>query len=85
VADDLLEKLGRFSIKKKELETLLSRLGFSLKPGKGSHAKWIKPGLPPIVIATHDKDLKDYQIRQVINVLKMGGMYEEGEKGKKRD
>ncbi len=70
---DLLEKLLRYNIKKKELETLLAGLGFILKPGKGSHEKWIKTGFPPIVVASHDKDVKDYLIKQVIRVLQIGG------------
>ncbi len=71
---DLLEKLLRYAIKKSELETLLSGLGFVMKPGKGSHVKWIKKGLPPIVVASHDKEIKDYLIRQIIKVLGIGGM-----------
>ena len=71
---DLIEKLARFAIKKKELEILLSDLGFTRKPGKGSHVKWIKTGLPPIIVATHDKEVKDYLVRQILKVLRMGGL-----------
>lgn len=71
---DLLEKLERYNIKRKEFETLLTGLGFVEKKGKGSHMKWIKKGFPPIIIASHDKDLKPYLIRQVIQVLKIGGV-----------
>ncbi len=71
---DLLEKLERYTIKKRELETLLIHLGFVERRGKGSHTKWIKKGFPPIVVASHDKELKLYLIRQVIQVLKMGGV-----------
>lgn len=72
--DDLKEKLLRFAIKKKELEAFLANLGFVRKSGKGSHAKWLKNGLPPIILATHDKDLKPYMIKQVIKALKTGGI-----------
>lgn len=71
---DLLEKLERYAIKKRELETLLSSMGFVGKPGKGSHMKWVKQGLPPIIVATHDKEVKPYLMRQVIKVLKIGGV-----------
>lgn len=72
--DDLIEKLARFAIKKKELETLLADFGFTRKPGKGSHVKWIKAGLPPIIVASHDKDIKDYLVRQILKVLRIGGL-----------
>ncbi len=68
-----LEKLSNHTIKSRELETLLLRLGFQKKSGKGSHVKWIKEGLPPIVIATHSKEVKPYQLKQVIQVLRIGG------------
>lgn len=69
-----LEKLLNNAIKGKELETLLLRLGFKKRAGKGSHVKWIKKGLPPIVIATHSKEVKPYQLKQVIQVLRIGGL-----------
>ncbi len=70
----LLEKLKNLTVKNGELETLLNWLGFIKKAGKGSHEKWIKQGFPPIVIATHDKEVKPYQLKQVIKVLKVGGV-----------
>ena len=72
--EDLLEKLKRYSIKRRELETLLLGLGFVKKPGKGSHVKWFRQGFPPIVIASHDKEVKPYLMRQVIMVLQIGGV-----------
>ena len=72
--DDLVGKLLRYGIKKQELEALLVSLGFVKKPGKGSHVKWVKSGMPPLVVASHDKEVKDYLIRQVIKVLKTGGI-----------
>lgn len=61
-------------IKKRELEALLVSLGFARKPGKGSHIKWIRQGFPPLIIASHDKEVKPYLNRQVIRVLKIGGI-----------
>lgn len=74
MSGDALEKLLNSTIKSKELEALLLRLGFQKKAGKGSHMKWIKKGLPPIVIATHSKEVKPYQLKQVIQVLRIGGL-----------
>lgn len=71
---DLLEKRLRYSIGKQELENFLTSLGFVRKPGKGSHVKWIKRGMPPVVVASHDKEIKDYLVRQIIRVLRMGGV-----------
>lgn len=74
MSDKETAKLLNLTIKKRELESLLARLGFVHKPGKGSHMKWIKQGLPPIILATHSKEVKPYQLRQVIQVLKSGGL-----------
>lgn len=74
MSGDELEKLLNNTIKGKELETLLLRLDFKKRAGKGSHAKWVKKGLPPIVIATHSKEVKPYQLKQVIQVLRIGGL-----------
>jgi predicted RNA binding protein YcfA (HicA-like mRNA interferase family) len=70
----LIEKLKSLSLKKEELKTLLGSMGFGRRSGKGSHERWIKRGLPPIVIATHDKEVKPYQLKQVLKVLKIGGL-----------
>lgn len=34
--------------------------------------KWMKQGWPPIIVASHDKEVKPYLVRQVIKVLKIG-------------
>lgn len=73
MSGDEIEKLLNITIKSKELEVLLLRFGFQKKPGKGSHVKWVKKGLPAIVIATHSKEIKPYQVKQVIQVLRIGG------------
>ncbi|MCE9624965.1 MAG: type II toxin-antitoxin system HicA family toxin [Deltaproteobacteria bacterium] len=72
--EKLLGKLQNLTLKKAELATLLNGLGFIRKPGKGSHEKWVKKGFPPVILATHDKEVKPYQLRQVIQVLKLGGI-----------
>jgi predicted RNA binding protein YcfA (HicA-like mRNA interferase family) len=72
--EKLFEKLHNLTIKKGELETLLDSLGFKKSSGKGSHEKWNKKGFYPIVIVTHSKEIKPYQIKQVLKVLKAGGV-----------
>ena len=73
--DKLLEKLYRCSIHKKEMETLLKRLGFLRTRGKGSHEVWKHPELSgAIILATHSKEVKRYQIKQVELFLREGGL-----------
>lgn len=64
------EKLLNLTITKQDLENLLTRLGFEKKQGKGSHVKWLKVKCPPIIVATHSKEVKRYQLKQIIKVLK---------------
>ena len=68
--DKRFEKLLNLTITKQDLESLLIRLGFEKKPGKGSHVKWLKAHCPPIIVATHSKEIKHYQLRQIIKILK---------------
>lgn len=51
----------------KELKSLLLKLGFTYKPAKGSHSKWIHPKLSKaIIIAGKDSsDAKQYLEKQV--------------------
>lgn len=72
--DKRIEKLKNLTIKKAELEALLNNMGFELKPGKGSHMKWVKPGCDVLVIATHTKDVARYQLKQALAVLKKAGL-----------
>lgn len=72
--DKRIHKLLNKAIKRQELEGLLSSLGFELAGGKGSHRKWVKKGVEPIVIATHTKELKRYTMDETIAVLKKAGM-----------
>jgi predicted RNA binding protein YcfA (HicA-like mRNA interferase family) len=73
--EKLFSKLLNGTILKRELETLLSRLGFEKLRGKGSHEVWGKKGVADaIVLASHHKEVKRYQIKQVIEVLRKGGL-----------
>ncbi|MEH2347037.1 MAG: type II toxin-antitoxin system HicA family toxin [Nostoc sp.] len=51
----------------RELKSLLLQAGFTYKPAKGSHSKWIHPQLPKaIIIAGKDgSDAKPYLEKQV--------------------
>lgn len=51
----------------RELKNLLLQSGFTYKPGKGSHSKWIHPKLSKaIIIAGKDgSDAKKYLEKQV--------------------
>ncbi|MCC5629916.1 type II toxin-antitoxin system HicA family toxin [Nostoc sphaeroides] len=55
----------------KELKSLLLRSGFTYKPAKGSHSKWIHPKLSKaIIIAGKDgSDAKLYLEKQVNEAL----------------
>ncbi len=55
----------------RELKSLLLKAGFSYKPAKGSHSKWIHPKLPKaIIIAAKDgDDAKPYLEKQVNEAL----------------
>ena len=55
----------------RELKSLLLKAGFSQKPAKGSHRKWVHPKLPKaIIIASKDgDDAKAYLEKQVNEVL----------------
>jgi predicted RNA binding protein YcfA (HicA-like mRNA interferase family) len=51
----------------RELKSLLLQAGFTYKPAKGSHSKWLHPQLPKaIIIAGKDgSDAKPYLEKQV--------------------
>lgn len=70
MGDGYVDKLLGLTIKKRELNVLLRRLGFVKKGGKGSHERWVMAGVGVIVLATHDKEVKPYQLKQVILVLR---------------
>lgn len=70
--DKLIEKLKSGKIDARQLRTLMEKMGFSYKHGKGSHEYW-SDGQQIIVISPHGKDLKPYQIRAARKVLLGGG------------
>lgn len=74
--EKLVQKLSNQTLKKQELETLLSRLGFASFGGKGSHEVWGRRDLPDlhIVVATHSKEVPIYQLRQIEKSLKKRGL-----------
>ncbi|MFW9261577.1 type II toxin-antitoxin system HicA family toxin [Nostoc sp. CALU 546] len=55
----------------RELKSLLLQAGFTYKPAKGSHSKWLHPHLPKaIIIAGKDgSDAKPYLEKQVNEAL----------------
>lgn len=55
----------------RELKSLLLQVGFTYKPAKGSHSKWMHPQLPKaIIIAGKDgSDAKPYLEKQVNEAL----------------
>ncbi len=57
--------------KVRELKTMLQQAGFTYKPAKGSHSKWIHPKLSKsIIIAGKDgNDTKPYLEKQVNEAL----------------
>lgn len=73
--EKLIGKLSRQNIKKSELETLLTRLGFRKFRGKGSHEVWGHTEIADIhiVIATHTKEVPSYQLKQIEKSLKQRG------------
>ncbi len=66
--EKLLAKLENGTISAHELRTLLGHFGWNLARQKGSHEQWLKNG-KVITLATHSKDLKPYQIKQVLKAL----------------
>ncbi len=61
----------------RELKAALSKAGFIMRPGKGSHTVWLHPALPIDKVTLSGKDGDDadkYQIRLVSRMLdKLGG------------
>lgn len=66
--EKLLAKLTNKTISAQEVRTLLGQLGWTLARQKGSHEQWLKNG-KVITLATHTKDLKPYQIKQISKAL----------------
>lgn len=80
-ADKLTAKLLNLNIKKKGLNTLLRQLGFTYRKGKGSHEVWSKESYV-ITIATHNKEVPRFILRELAHYLRENDLLEEGyEKG----
>ena len=63
-------------LKIRKLKASLSKAGFYMRPGKGSHTVWKHQALPgfELTLAGHDgDDAKDYQAKDVKNALKKIG------------
>jgi len=57
----------------RKLKADLSKAGFLVRPGKGSHTVWTHPILSEIEVTLSGKDgndAKPYQVRDVQNALK---------------
>lgn len=67
--DKLISKLFTFNLKKKELNTLLNRLGFSYRKGKGSHEVWSKEDYI-LTVSTHNKEVPRYILKELLNYLR---------------
>jgi predicted RNA binding protein YcfA (HicA-like mRNA interferase family) len=67
--EKLLAKLVNGTISAAEAKTLLGQLGWlQAKSSGGSHEQWKKNG-KVLTIATHTKELKPYQIKQIAKAL----------------
>ena len=78
--EKLLEKLRNGTISASEARTLLVKLRWTLRNQVGSHETWKTDGQLPLTLATHTKELKRYQIKQLQQSLleeKNGGEKEE--------
>lgn len=51
------------------LDLLLKDFGYTSKKGKGSHAKYMKPGVDPIVVPYNRPYVKAYYVNLVIEIL----------------
>lgn len=66
--EKLVKKLNNKTINAKELRALMIALGAELKGTRGSHERWYFNSRR-YVLATHGKDLKEYQIKQAKEFL----------------
>jgi predicted RNA binding protein YcfA (HicA-like mRNA interferase family) len=67
--EKLLAKLSNGMLSAAEARTLLGKLGWlQARSGGGSHEQWKKNGRV-LTIATHSKELKPYQIKQIAKAL----------------
>lgn len=60
-------------VKIRELKARLRKVGFEVRPGKGSHTVWRHPLIPRVklTLAGHDgDDAKPYQVRDVNDAIR---------------
>jgi len=61
----------------RQLKAALSRAGFQMRPGKGSHTIWYHPDIPGLTVTVSGKDGNDaekYQVKDVQDTLRrLGG------------
>jgi predicted RNA binding protein YcfA (HicA-like mRNA interferase family) len=71
--DQVIE--GRGVIKFRDLERLLTALGFHLARTSGSHRIYIHPAVPrPLSIQRVGNDAKPYQLRQLRDIIREYGL-----------
>lgn len=61
-------------LKIRQLKAALSKAGFSVRPGKGSHTVWTHPALPEaaITLSGNDgNDAKPYQVKDVQRLIEL--------------
>ena len=65
----------------RELKAMLEKAGFTQRPGKGSHTKWLHPLYPGrIILSGKDgSDAKPYQERAIQDAIETVSPQEEGE------
>ena len=68
-AEKLRNKLINETISASEARTLLEQKGWILERTRGSHERWHKENQQPLTIATHEKELPRYQIKQIKKAL----------------
>lgn len=60
----------------RDLQRLLKAFGFVHVRTKGSHQIWTHPSLPrPFPIQPSDKDAKQYQVREFLELVEQHGLY----------
>jgi len=67
---------GSGSIPFRDLERLLTKLGFRLDRTAGSHRIYVHPNVPrPVSVKPIGKDAKRYQIRQIRDIIDEFGLW----------
>ncbi len=68
-------RLGQGSIRFRELQILLLKLGFELVRISGSHHIYLHPAVPrPMNVQRSGKEAKPYQLRQLRDIIEEFGL-----------